>query len=96
MRNAIPFDSFEGAGFTLEEDRCTFETLCKKFGVRDSKVLAIAQIVHDADVHDDKFGRSEGQAIDAVLIGWAEQSIDDKELLNRGMELFDGLYRSMA
>ena len=96
VRNAVPFDTFEGAGFTHEEDRCTFETLCKKFGVRDSRVLAIAQIVHDADLHDDKFGRSGGQAIDAILVGWAGQSIDDNELLDRGMELFDGLYRSMA
>ena len=95
MRNAIPFDTFEGAGFTHKEDRCTFETLCKEFAVRDSKVLAIAQIVHDADLRDDKFGRAEGQAIDAVLVGWAEQLIDDDELLKRGMELFEGLYRSM-
>jgi hypothetical protein len=95
MRNAIPFDTFEGIGFTHEEDRCTFETLCNKFGVRDPKALAIGQIVHDADLRDDKFGRAEGQAIEAVLVGWEGQSIDDHELLRRGMELFEGLYRSM-
>lgn len=93
--DAVSFDTFDGIGFTHKEDRCTFETLCREFAIRDAKVLAIAQIVHDADLRDDKFGRSEGQAIDAVLVGWAEQSIDDDELLKRGMELFDGLYRSM-
>jgi len=95
MRDAIPFDTFEGLGFTHKQDHCTFETLCNEFAIRDPKTLALAQMVHDADLRDDKFGRAEGKAIEAVLVGWAEQSISDDELLKRGMELFDGLYRSM-
>jgi len=30
-----------------------------------------------------------------MLVGWAEQSIDDNEVLKRGMDLFDVLYWSM-
>lgn len=95
MRGAIPFDTFDGTGFTHKEDRCTFETLCKEFRINDPKVSSLAQIVHDADLHDEKFGRVEGQAIEAALMGWAEQSLDDHEILKRGMQLFEGLYRSL-
>lgn len=96
IRGAIPFDTFDGIGFTHKEDRCTFETLCNEFQIVDPKVSALAQIVHDADLRDEKFGRTEAPAIDAVLTGWAEQeSVDDNELLKRGMELFEGLYRSL-
>jgi hypothetical protein len=31
--------------------------LCKEFGIRDRKVRAIAQIIHDADLEYQKFGR---------------------------------------
>ena len=76
-------------------DDCTFETLCKEFQVSDPKVKVISQIIHDADLGDEKFGRSEGMALDRVLIGWAQQDLSDEELLHRGIELIEGLYRSM-
>jgi hypothetical protein len=31
-----------------------------------------------------------------VLIGWAHEGIPDDELLRRGMELIEGLYRSIS
>jgi hypothetical protein len=55
----------------------------------------MAQIVHDADLLDDKFGRKEGFGIDEVMKGWARQGLNDKELLERGMQLADGLYDSL-
>ena len=53
----------------------------------------ISQIIHDADLGDEKFGRIEGIALDRVLIGWAQQELSDQELLQRGIELIEGLYR---
>ena len=32
---AIPFDMFQGIGFSHEGDRCTFETLCLAFDISD-------------------------------------------------------------
>jgi hypothetical protein len=93
--NAIPFDMFEGSGFSHRSDDCTFETLCKEFGLQDPKVFVIAQIVHDADLGDEKFGRREGETLDSVLGGWATQAVEDLVLLERGMQLIDGLYRGM-
>jgi hypothetical protein len=58
-------------------------------------VTTIAQIIHDADLSDGKFGRVEGLGLDLVLIGWAQQGVSDEELLRRGMELIAGLYDAL-
>ena len=47
---AIPFDMFQGGGFGHRGEDCTFETLRKEFGIRDTKVEAIAEMIHDADL----------------------------------------------
>ena len=94
--DAIPFDMFCPEGFGHRGEDCTFETLYKQFAIRDSRVKRIAQIVHDADLSDDKFGRAEGQGLDRVLIGWAKQDLPDDDLLKRGMELIEGLYQVLA
>lgn len=93
---AVPFDMFVEQGFGHRGEDCTFETLCKEFAIRDGKVKRLAQIIHDADLGDEKFGRVEGQGIDSVLNGWAAQGVEDEELLRRGMELAEGLYSSMS
>jgi hypothetical protein len=88
---AIPFDMFHG-GFGHRGDDCTFETLQKVFRIRDRKAAVIAQIIHDADLVDGKFGRKEGFGIDAVLNGWAKQRLADQEILQRGIQLVEALY----
>jgi len=94
--DAVPFDMFQGGGFGHRGDDCTFETLRKEFAIRDQKVEAIAEIIHDADLSDEKFGRTEALGLDRVLIGWAQQGISDDEVLRRGMEIIEGLYLSLA
>jgi hypothetical protein len=94
--DAVPFDMYQSGGFNHEGDKCTFETLCARFGVADKKVRLIGQAIHDADLDDDKFGRSEGVTINQILRGWAKQDIPDDELLRRGMTLIEGLYYSIA
>jgi hypothetical protein len=93
-RNSVPFDMFHERGFGHRGGDCTFETLRKEFRVRNRRVKAIAEIIHDADLADEKFGRKEGYGIDEVLKGWARQRISDQDLLDRGMELIEGLYHS--
>jgi hypothetical protein len=94
-RSAVPFDMFHD-GFGHRGDDCTFETLQKDFRIRDRTVKVISEIIHDADLADEKFGRKEGYGIDEVLKGWARQRIPDQELLDRGMQLIEGLYHSLA
>ncbi|MGB7844004.1 MAG: chromate resistance protein ChrB domain-containing protein [Candidatus Acidiferrum sp.] len=95
-RAAVPFDMFHSEGFGHRGDDCTFETLQKDFRIRDQRVKVISEIIHDADLADEKFGRKEGYGIDEVLKGWAKQRVPDQELLDRGMELMEGLYHSLA
>jgi hypothetical protein len=94
---AVPFDMFQTTkGFGHRGEDCTFETLCKEFAIRDQRVRVIAQIIHDADLEDGKFGRSEGIGIDRTLIGWAKQGVSDEELLRRGVQMIEGLYDSVS
>jgi len=93
-RGAVPFDMFHG-GFGHRGEDCTFETLRKVFRIRDKKVDVIGQMIHDADLLDEKFGRKEGFGVDGILDGWAKQKIPDRELLERGIQLIEALYHSL-
>jgi len=92
-RRAVPFDMFQ-TGFGHRGEDCTFETLQKVFRVHNPKVEVIGQIVHDADLSDEKFGCKEGFGINEVLKGWEKSGIPDKQLLERGIELFEALFAS--
>lgn len=94
--DAVPFDMFHAGGFGHEEDHCSFETICRRFGLRDKAVHTIAEAIHDADLEDGRFGRSEGIAINSILRGWDRQGLPDDELLKRGMELIEGFFQSLA
>src|SRR5258707_10069741 len=56
---SVPFDMFHERGFGHRGDDCTFETLQKEFRIRDRRVKIISEIIHDADLADQKFGRKE-------------------------------------
>jgi len=92
--HAIPYDMYEG-GFGHRGEECTFETLLKVFRIRDKRAGVMGQIVHDADLFDEKFGRREGFGLDEIMKGWAQQGLRDQELLARGMQLAEGLYQSL-
>jgi hypothetical protein len=94
-RDAVPFDMFQG-GFGHRGEDCTFETLRKEFRVRDGRVVAIGEMVHDAELNDGKFGRKEAFGVDEVLKGWASRGMPDKELLEHGIEMIEGLYHSLS
>jgi hypothetical protein len=91
---ALPFDMAD-VEFSHHGEDCTFETLMKRFGIADKAVEKIAEMVHDADLEDGKFQRSECIGINAVLSGWARTKISDAELLAKGMECFEGLYQKL-
>ncbi len=90
-RKGIPFDIL-GAEFGHHGEDCTFETLVKRFGIKDRRVKLIAEIIHEADLHDSKFTRQESTGVDLAIKGLAAATKDDHELLERGIAIFDGLY----
>lgn len=90
-KKGIPFDIL-GAEFGHHGEDCTFETLLRRFGVHDRRLKAIAEIVHEADLRDGKFTRTEAPGVDLAIKGLAAGTQDDHELLDRGIAIFDGLY----
>ena len=90
-REILPFDMVD-VEFSHHGDCCTFETLIRRFGIEDRAITKIAEMIHDADLEDEKFQRSECIGIDRVLKGWAKEGLPDEEILRRGFECFDALY----
>jgi len=87
----IRFDMYE-ADFTHEGDRCTFEVLIERVGLLDPGLGPIAEIVHDIDLKDSKFGRDETPGIDRIIAGVAMANKGDEARLARGSALFEDLY----
>ena len=94
-RGSLPFDMF-GVELGHRGSNCTFETLCEVFGVTEPAVRRVASIVHDLDLKDGRFGAAESETIGALIEGLQLAHADDHELLDRGMTLFESLYRSFA
>lgn len=92
---AIPFDYIE-TDFSHQGEDCTLETLLDRFGIEDAAVRAVAEIVHDIDLKDAKFGRRQAAGVEAVLKGLVAAGDDDQELLARGFDLFDNLLAGLG
>ncbi len=88
----LRFDMFEGE-FTHEGDRCSFEVLLARAGLSDPALQAIAEIVHDIDLKDSKFGREEAAGIAHLIAGIAMANQGDEQRTAQGAPVFDNLYR---
>jgi len=89
----LRFDMFE-AEFTHKGDCCSFEVLLERTGIADPALRAIAEIVHDIDLKDDKFGRPEVAGIARLLAGIGAATSADEERIERGRVIFEDLYAS--
>ena len=87
------FDMSEGP-FSHHGNLCTFETMIRAFGLDDSAVRAIAEIVHEIDLRDGRYTRPETPGIDTILRGWGSREDADREV--HGIALFDGLYEALS
>ena len=92
-KGELRFDMFE-AEYTHEGDRCTFETLLRRFRLRDPGLRAIGEIVHDIDCKDTKFERVEAVGVERLLAGIARKHASDARRLRLGAAVFDNLYQS--
>lgn len=91
--DGVPFDMF-GVEFSHQGEGCTFETLCAVFAIQEPAVARIAGIVHDLDLKDGRFGAQEAPTVGTVIEGMQLSISKDDELLDRGMALFESLYRA--
>ncbi|MER8961690.1 chromate resistance protein ChrB domain-containing protein [Mesorhizobium sp. M0701] len=88
----LRFDMFNGE-ITHEGDRCSFEVLLTRAGLDDSALQAIAEIVHDIDLKDGKFGRDETTGIASLIAGIAMTNKGDEQRIAQGGPVFDNLYQ---
>ena len=93
--NELRFDMFD-AEYTHEGDRCTFEVLLTRIGLEDPALQTIAEIVHDIDLKDAKFGREEAGGIKMLITGLTKTHEADEDRLTAGCTLFDNLYASFS
>lgn len=92
----LRFDMFEGE-FTHRGDRCTFEVLLDASEhAADKGLRAIAQMVHDLDLRDDRYQRAETAGLAALLNGITSRFDDDPRRLSEGAGIFDTLYASLS
>jgi hypothetical protein len=91
LEGELRFDMFQ-AEFTHEGDKCTFEVLLDRAALKDPALRAIAEIIHDVDLRDNKYGRDESVGIRTLIDGIAVATSDDSERIARGTEVFNNLY----
>jgi len=70
---------------------CTFETILRRYDLTDPVLWQLAEIVHEADLDDERYDAPEARGLDVVLRGLAMVR-DDEEVLRVAASVFDGLY----
>lgn len=64
--DATPFD-MRGCELTHVGDDVTFETVLRRYDLADPILWRIAEIVHQADVEDDRYDAPESSGLDAII-----------------------------
>jgi hypothetical protein len=88
--DTVPFD-MRGVEFGHHGHECTFETLLRRHDLDDPVLWRIAEIVHEADLDDERFDAPEAAGVDVALRGLS-MVCDDEQILAVSGPLFDGLY----
>jgi hypothetical protein len=86
-----------GARLSHHGEDCSFETFLKEYDLLGDLVLGeIAEIVHDADLMDEKYARPESEGLDAIVRGMQHSLSDDLTLSGYTDALYDGLYAYLS
>ena len=88
--DATPFD-MRGVDLGHHGGDCTFETILRRYDLTDPVLWKLAEIVHEADLDDERFDAPEAPGLDVVLRGLS-MICDDDQVLRLTGPLFDGLY----
>ncbi len=91
----VGFD-MRAAEFGHEGNFCTFETMMSAFGLKEAGLQGIAEIVHEIDLRDGRYARPETAGLELILKGWLQAGLPDKEIEQRGIALFEGLFTALS
>jgi hypothetical protein len=89
-RDATPFD-MQGVELGHHDGDCSFEAFLRRYELDDPVLWEIAQIIHEADLGDERYDAPEASGLDVLVRGLSLQH-EDAELLTLSAPLFDGLY----
>jgi hypothetical protein len=81
-----------GARLSHRGEDCSFETFLKEYELEDPVLSEIAEIIHDADLMDEKYARPESEGLDAIVRGIQLSLPDDHALIGHTDVLYEGLY----
>jgi len=85
-----------GAEYTHDGDECTFQTLVRRFHLRDAALAAIGEIVHDIDCKDERFNRPETAGVASLMRGVVHRHAKDQERIARAGAILDDLYANYS
>ena len=88
--DATAFD-MRGADLGHHGGDCSFETILRRHDLTDPILWRLAEIVHEADLDDERYDAPEARGLDVVLRGLSMVCDDDRVLELTGT-VFDGLY----
>lgn len=91
--DALGFD-FDGATFSHQRDKVTFEVLCTAFDLSQKALQRLGLVVHFLDVGGVQ--PPEAAGTEAILMGMRERITDDDALLDAVSSVFDGLLASFS
>ena len=88
--DAVPFDMY-GVELGHHGDRCTFEIVADRFGLRAPHVAWIGRIVHDIDLRETRYNEPETAGVALMVDGLRRTHADDRTLIEHGIGLFASL-----
>lgn len=88
---AVPFDAPD-AELGHHEDRCSFESIMLKYGLKEPALVRLSKIVHAADVTPDIDKDPIARGLEAIAVGYSLRFPDDEENLDHQFEVYDALY----
>ncbi len=71
---------------------CSFETILRRFDLADPVLWRMAELVHEADLDDERYDVPEACGLDVVVRGLSMVCGDDGHVLQLTGPIFDGLY----
>jgi hypothetical protein len=89
---ATPFD-MRGAELSHHDGDCSFERILRVYELDDPALQRIGEIVHEADIGDERFDAPEAPGVELAVRALAAGR-DDPALLERTDDLFEGIYTS--
>ena len=80
-----------GGELSHQDGGCSFETILRRYDLDDPILWKIGEVIHEADLEDDRFDAPEAPGLDAVMRGLSMVR-SDHEVLELSAPLYDGLY----